>query len=191
MIHDFVLYGVRTRSAGNLDIQNNIVSGVRPDKKPLNETALLKWDWPTGGFDLHSATAMTVYNNSASGTWHFGFRMPAIKCEDTSPVNRISDNTAHSVSGFGVIVSAGGGSKCSEFTKFVGYKNELASIHMNTGAHSLCKDNIVIDSAYGLAVFAGSGGHVEVKDNYIYGSKGMLNSDCPLSENGKCGCKRR
>ena len=62
---------------------------------------------------------------------------------------------------------------------------------MNGQKHALAVDNISIDSVYGLAVFSAGGGHVEVKENYIYGSKGMKNHDCPLSETGKCGCKSR
>mmetsp|Transcript_13355 Transcript_13355/g.16911 ORF Transcript_13355/g.16911 Transcript_13355/m.16911 type:complete len:491 (+) Transcript_13355:5026-6498(+) len=182
-IHDFVLYGLVAEGAVNIVLENNIMSGVRPSLEDVDEQKLLGWSFPNGGFDLASANAMTVRNNTVSGTWHSGFRMPAKKCDDANPVNKIEDNTAHSISGFGVIVSSGAG-KCSEFTKFRGYKNGLATVHMNTGSYSLAKDNVSIDSAYGLAVFAGS--RVEVKDNYIYGSKGMRNKDCPLSDNGRC-----
>jgi len=190
VIHDFVLYGVKAEGAANLVLENNILNGVRPtlQRNPPN----LKWPTPMGGWDLAAANAMTVKNNTASGIWHSGFRMPAKACDDANPTNKIEDNVAHSNSGFGVIVSSGAG-RCSEFSKFYGYKNQLATIHMGgaVGSHNVAKDNVVIDSAYGLAVFADSGGHVHVKENIIYGSKNMKNSDCPYSENGKCGCGSR
>jgi len=49
---------------------------------------------------------------------------------------------------------------------------------MNTGPHSLAKDNVSVDSRYGIVVFSSS--FAEAKGNYIYGSKNMPNHDCPV-----------
>lgn len=40
-------------------------------------------------------------------------------------------------------------------------------------------------------MFAPAGGFVDVQENTIYGSQGMRNTDCPFSDNGKCGCASR
>ena len=106
-IHDFVYYGLFAERAGNLVLEGNILSGVRPAFLPLKENPYLKWDFPTGAFELgyDSVQAITVKNNTASGAWHMGFRLPSKKCGDSNPKNKISDNVAHSISGFGVIVS--------------------------------------------------------------------------------------
>lgn len=191
VIHDFILYGVKAEGASNLVFEDNILNGVRPTLGKYNKD--LEWPIPTGGFDLATANAITVKNNTVTGTWHSGFRMPTTKaCDDENPQNKIEGNIAHSISGFGVIVSSGAG-RCSEFSKFYGYKNQLATVHMGgaVGSNNRARDNVSIDSGYGLAVFAASDGHVDVRENIIYGSKNMKNMDCPLAKDGKCGCSSR
>mmetsp|Transcript_43997 Transcript_43997/g.58365 ORF Transcript_43997/g.58365 Transcript_43997/m.58365 type:complete len:281 (-) Transcript_43997:2481-3323(-) len=168
-IFDAVLFGLLANTTSDIVIENNIVSGVRPELEP-KPASLGKWKKPNGGFDLIGASSMTVRNNTASGTWHSGFRVPAKKCDDANPGNVIEDNVAHSISGFGAIVPSGGG-ECSEFSKFAGYKNSEATLHLNAGKENRAKENISIDSGKGLTIFANN--HVEVSNNYIYGSKGM------------------
>lgn len=129
---------------------------------------------------------MILRNNTVSGVWHSGFRVYSHTCGDEDLA--ITDNVAHSVSGFGVIVLNGGGS-CSEFSRFYGYKNHLATVHFGSAGHARVKDVVSIDSKYGITVIPGS--FADVQYNTIYGSKDMENSDCPLSETGKCGCMSR
>ena len=66
------------------------------------------------------AGTLTFKNNTVSGTWHSGLRIAAYDCGTKNP--KIADNVAHSISGMGVIVLAGG-KGCSEFSRFYGYKN--------------------------------------------------------------------
>lgn len=153
---------------------------------------MLKWGEPMGGYELSDVNKMVVTNNTASGTWHSGFSAPGKACDDKNPTNLFEDNIAHSVSGMGVLVSRGAG-RCTEMTKFYGYKNELATVHMGGGVgnHNRATECISIDSVYGLAIFARADGTAEVFRNTIYGSQDMKNLDCPMSANGKCGCSHR
>jgi hypothetical protein len=103
-------------------------------------------------------------------------------------------NLAHSVSGYGLIVSPPVDNSqldCAEFSSFNGYKNRMATMHMGGGVKakkSIVADIVAIDSGTGLMAFGGKDdGRVEVKTSTFYGSYGMLNKDCPDSETSNCG----
>lgn len=185
-IFDMVEYGVRATAASDITLEDNILVGVTPNM--TRPGLLMEWENVNGGFELIDASSMTVRNNTAAGTWHSGFRVPGVACEASKPSNVIEDNIAHSISGFGALVPEGEGD-CSKFTKFYGYKNAQATVFMNTGKESRAEENISIDSHYGIVAFAGQ--HVEVRNNYIYGSEGMQNTDCPGVPSGKCDCDSR
>ena len=125
-IHDFVLYGLTATGSSNFVLENNILTGVRPELDNKNNHPHLKWDFPNGGYELSGSHEYTAINNTAAGTWHFGFKLPAHKCDEREL--KIRDNIAHSISGLGVIVQSGGGD-CSEFSHFKGYKNHLSTVH--------------------------------------------------------------
>ena len=189
-VFDFVINGVKSNGAKNIVFENNIVVGVRPVVQ-YDRCEDLKFFTADSGVDLGDVQNMVVRNNTVAGVWNKGFRLPAHKCDDENPTNTIENNVAHSISGFGVIVSAGEGS-CSEFSKFYGYKNHLGTVHMGGGvsSHNRLKECISIDSAEGFLVWSSS--HVEVVDNIVYGSQNMKNHDCPDAPDGRCSdCKSR
>lgn len=68
-IHDFVKYGVFAENAANFRLENNILSGVIPDdERGRYDTTSFIWEIQNGGFDLAKGNAMTVINNTVSGT---------------------------------------------------------------------------------------------------------------------------
>lgn len=169
VIHDFVLYGLFATGASGLTIENNIMNGIRPDLKPYDEQKLLKFPSPNGGWQMVGANSYTFKNNTAASMWHSGFSLPSKKCGASS---NIENNLAHSISGFGVIVFSGAGS-CSEFSKFKGYKNGLATVNMGVSGKNLITDIVSVDSAFGINPMGSSGNPVEVRDNILYGSQDM------------------
>lgn len=60
---------------------------------------------------------------------------------------------------------------------------------MSVSGTNIVKDVVSVDSKYGIHCMGTS--IVEVRDNILYGSQNMKNSDCPLSSSGKCGCLSR
>ena len=83
-IHDFVLYGLYAERSSNIVLENNILSGVRPELLPLANLTLLEFPFPTGGFELgnDTITSFVIRNNTASGTWNMGFRLHSKNCGD-------------------------------------------------------------------------------------------------------------
>lgn len=71
VIHDFVLFGLLAESSSNIDLQNNIMVGVRPTLQ--RDPPFMKWPTPMSGFDLRGAAALTAKNNTAAGIWHSAF----------------------------------------------------------------------------------------------------------------------
>ena len=151
-IYNFITYGLWTDGGGHITLENNIMIGITPQIADHHPD--LEWPLPCGGFDIaYAGGGMTLRNNTVSGVWHSGFRVYSHTCGDEDLA--ITDNVAHSVSGFGVIVLNGGGS-CSEFSRFYGYKNHLATVHFGSAGHARVKDVVSIDSKYGITVIPGS-----------------------------------
>ena len=167
VIHDFILYGIHAEASQNIVINSNVVNGVRI--KNDNDGTYMKWNEVNGGISMMDSSDFTVTNNIVASTWHSGYMLPAHKCGE-SPVHY--GNVAHSISGYGVIVTKKYDSKCSEFSDFKGYKTRIATVHMGGGigsAENIVSNIVTVDSSTGLMAFGKTGGHVLVKDSTFYG----------------------
>lgn len=170
-------------------VENNIVNHITPYGTPgeLIET-VRGWKKLTGGWALSGGSSVTFRNNTAASLWHRGFSIPAHKCGASN--SKIKDNIAHSISGFGVIVTKDN-SRCNEFSDFSAYKIGIAAVEMTVSGDNHVTNVVTIDSARGIHMMGSPGKNIEVRDNFLYGSQNMKNSDCPLSSDGMCGCTGR
>ena len=176
VVHDHILFGIQGRGSNVLKIDNNVVNGIRP--KNIPDHPYMEWTEVNGGIDVSDCNSCSVTNNIVASTWHSGFRLPAHECDAKNPNY---NNVAHSISGYGLIVTKKYSKKCSEFASFRGYKNRIATMQFggNIGSDKqVTRDLISIDSKTGLMALGATGGKVEVVDSYIYGDKDLQNKDC-------------
>ena len=168
VIHDFGRMGFEASKAIDLTVENNILNHIKP-YGGVGEViqSVEGWKKLTGGWTLSGGASVTFRNNTAASLWHRGFSLPSHKCGQSD--DNIKDNVAHSISGFGVIVSKGGGG-CNEFSDFSAYKIGVAAVEMGVGGDNHVRNVVTIDSSIGIYMLGRAGTSIEMRDNILYGS---------------------
>lgn len=142
--------------------------------------SFFEWKEEKGGVaKLSGNMDLIVRNNVVFGANYYGLEYNAPMCNEAVPTTVFEGNIAHSIAGFGARAlpsNRAGGTDCTDVTGVSGYKNWKATVHAADGTGELkCHDITSVDSGYGIACMGAAGGHVEVYDSVIYGSKDIPN----------------
>ena len=185
-VFSFYVHGFTAMSTTAVTLEGNRIGHIAPDWT-LGFTFFEWTDFRGGAVNIEGNMDFTVRDNTAFGANYFGFLYNKKQCDDNSPPVIFENNIAHSIAGYGFFGAGSnraGTTDCTELSYIKGYKNYKATAHhADKTGHLKCHDIVSIDSGYGIACMGKAGGHIEVYDSVIYGSKDIPNVDFDICTN--------